>query len=98
MTPVSDVFEDIKNYIDITWELTFEEQRKLEGIISRGMAYLDNAADVSLDYSEESQAKALLMDYVRYIRSNAFDEFQVNYLSELLNLQMQTEVPDDTEP
>lgn len=82
---------DVKNYLDITWE---DEQTnsKLTGIIKRGINYIDSAAGAVQDYSKEEKAKELLLDYCRYVRSNALSEFQNNYLSELLTLQIKQEV------
>lgn len=79
------LFAEVKNYLDITWE---DEQidLKLTGILKRGMCYLERKAGATLDFEEEGQAKALLLDYVRYARANALDEFETNYLHELLDL------------
>lgn len=88
------LFDDVKSYLDMTWTLTAEETAKLTGIIERGIAYIDRAAGAAQDYTQEAQARALLLDYVRYVRSNAFDEFQDNYLPELLSLQIYQEVAD----
>lgn len=81
----------VKNYLDITWT-DADGDTKLTGIISRGMKYLDSVAGEELDYTVEDKPRELLMDYCRYVRSNALDEFQTNYLPELLTLQMQKEV------
>jgi hypothetical protein len=56
------------------------------------MKYLDAVAGEPLDYSAEDKPRELLMDYCRYVRSNALHEFQSNYLPELLSLQNQKEV------
>ena len=85
-----------KNYLDITWE-DADTDTKLTGILERGIAYLNRIAGVEQDYMVEGDAKALLFDYARYVRSNALDEFLTNYLPELLALQMYAEVPNDTE-
>ena len=79
---------DVKNYLDITWD-DADTDKKLAGIIARGMSYLSRAAGAALDYTEEDAPRALLMDYCRYARSGALDEFQANYLAELLALQIQ---------
>lgn len=89
MTP--ELLQAVKNYLDITWVDT-ELDTKLSGIISRGMKYLDNVAGDELDYNEEDKPRELLFDYCRYVRSNALSEFQANYLSELLTLQIQKEI------
>ncbi len=81
----------VKNYLDITWTDT-DLDTKLTGIIARGMKYLDGVAGVELDYTVEDKPRELLMDYCRYVRSNALDEYMTNYLPELLTLQMQKEV------
>lgn len=91
------LLEAVKNYLDMTWTLTAEETAKLTGIIERGISRIDRYAGAPQDYTKEGDAKALLLDYARYVRSNALDEFEGNYLHELLSLQMYAEVPDDTQ-
>lgn len=81
----------VKNYLDITWDDP-DGDTKLSGIIARGMRYLNKAAGAELDYTIEDKPRELLMDYCRYVRSNALDEFQRNYLHELLSLQIETAV------
>lgn len=78
---------DIRLYLAITWEDP-EGDKNLSGIISRGIAYLDNLAQRELDYLQEDTPRALLMDYCRYVRSAALDDFWRNYRSELVALQM----------
>lgn len=85
------LLEAVRNYLDITWS-DADGDEKLIGIIHRGVAYLDSVAGETLDYTVEDKPRELLMDYCRYVRSNALDEFQANYLSELLTLQNQKEV------
>jgi len=85
------LLEAIRNYLDITWD-DVGGDLKLTGIISRGMKYLDSVAGTELDYTIEDKPRELLMDYCRYVRSNALSEFQANYLPELLSLQIRQEV------
>lgn len=85
------LLSDVKNYLDITWE-DETTNKKIEGIIQRGMKYLDNVAGTVLNYEIEDKPKELLLDYCRYVRSNALSEFQNNYLHELLTLQIIQEV------
>jgi hypothetical protein len=86
----------VRNYLDITW-IDANGDTKLSGIISRGMKYLDSVAGANLDYTAEDKPRELLLDYCRYVRSNALDEFQTNYLPELLTLQISQEVKDYAE-
>lgn len=89
------LLEDVRNYLDITWDDP-EGDKKLSGIIERGKKYLDGLAGAALDYDAEDTPKALLLDYVRYVRSDALDEFQGNYLHDLLALRICKEAADDT--
>lgn len=88
------LLDSVKNYLDITWADDAGDE-KLSGIISRGIKYLDKTAGKALDYTVEDKPRELLFDYCRYVRSKALHEFQDNYLSELLSLQIQTEVADN---
>jgi hypothetical protein len=81
----------VRNYLDITW-IDGAGDLKITGIIERGMKYLDSVAGEELDYTIEDKPKELLLDYVRYVRANALNEFQTNYLHELTFLQIQKEV------
>ncbi len=83
-----------RNYLDITWDDP-EGDKKLSGILMRGKKYLDRVAGYPQDYEQEGAPRALLFDYVRYVRANAFDEFMTNYLHELLALQIDAEVTHD---
>ncbi len=85
------LLSDVKNYLDITWE-DEATNKKMKGIIQRGMKYLDGVAGTKLDYEVEEKPKELLLEYCRYVRSNALPEFQNNYLQELLSLQIMQEV------
>jgi hypothetical protein len=86
------LIESVKNYLDITWVLDDAGDEKLSGIIARGMRYLNKTAGIELDYTTEDKPRELLLDYCRYVRSNALEEFQQNYLAELLSLQNEYEV------
>jgi len=81
----------VRNYLDITWEDPAGDE-KLSGIIARGIKYINSVAGAELDYTVEDKPRELLFDYCRYVRSNALDEFQNNYLPELLSLQISQEV------
>ena len=82
---------DVRNYLDITWDDAAGDE-KLTGIIARGIKYIDGIAGAAMDYTLEDKPKELLLDYCRYARSNVLNEFQINYLHELLSLQISEEV------
>lgn len=85
------LLEAVKNYLDITWEDDAGDE-KLSGIIARGIKYINLVAGAELDYIDEDKPRELLFDYCRYVRSNALNEFAINYQHELLSLQIQQEV------
>lgn len=85
------LLNDIKNYLDITWEDEAGDA-KLSGIIERGIKYIDGVAGQEMDYTIEDKPMELLFDYCRYARSHALDVFQINYLHELNTLQIVQEV------
>lgn len=89
MTP--ELLYDIRNYLDITWEDS-DTDTKITGIINRGMAYLNKRTGADLDFAEEADARALLFDYCRYAWSNALEDFKVNFLSEIIDLQLNESV------
>ena len=84
---------DARNYLDITWD-DEDTDKKLTGILRRGMSYLDGKAGAELDYLEEGQPRALLFDYARYARAGALDEFEGNYLHDLLALHLKYRVKE----
>jgi hypothetical protein len=88
---LADLLGDVRIYLDITWD-DLAGDTKLSGIIARGMAYLNKTAGNALDYSVEDTPRQLLFDYVRYVRSNAFEDFEINFTGELLSLQNREEV------
>lgn len=88
---VATLLDDLKNYLDITWEDS-QTDLKLGGMIERGKKYLNKVAGKELDFDVEDKPKELLFDYCRYVRSNALEMFQQNYLHELLSLQNESEV------
>lgn len=94
---VSALLQEIRNDLDITWEDPLTDE-KLTGIIKRGISFLvDRTGAAETDFTENSRAKALLFDYVRYDRSAALNEFYENYASELNSLMIANEVDNAAE-
>ena len=81
------LLEAVRNYLDITW-VDEATDKKLTGITERGIKYIDSIAGSTMDYTVEDKPRELLLDYCRYARSNALNEFQSNYRHELLTLQI----------
>lgn len=87
------LLDDVKNYLDITWEDEATD-RKISGLIAAGMAYLDDKAGEAVDYTRDGYGRSLLMDYVRYARDGAVDVFENNYRHLLMAMQNDRRVRD----
>lgn len=81
------MINDVKNYLDITWSMSEDETDKLRGMISRGMSYLTGKIG-QCDFENETQERALLMDYCMYARAGQLNEFIQNYRQEIVSLQI----------
>ena len=86
-----ELFQAARNYNDITWEDP-DGDRKLKGILQRGMTRLDKIAGEKLTYEEGTDGRELLLDYSRYARSGTLPDFEDDFSSELLELHMDQEV------
>lgn len=85
------LLEDVKNQLDVTWS-DEPTDKKYAGYIAQGMAYLDKKLGEAADYTADGDARALLMEYVRYARDHALDVFENNYRSMILGVQNDLEV------
>lgn len=86
-----ELLEEVKNYLDITWQTTSEEDKKLLGMIERGKAALSGKLGLC-DFEKETQEKTLLFNHVMYERSGALDEFWKNYRGEIISLRLRKRV------
>lgn len=85
------LLEDVKGYLDISWELSDGEVKKLTGMIARGMKTLEEKIG-NCDFSQETQEKALLLNYVMYDRAGSLADFWGNYKGEIISLRMRNKV------
>ena len=86
--------DTVKNYLDVTWTGTATDA-KLAGILSRAESTLSSYAGVELDFTDETTPEAqLLLDLCRYIWWERFEEFKINYQSELLMLRANAAAAD----
>ena len=83
----NELLQEVKNYLDITWEDP-QGDKKLMGIISMGMAYLQRLTLRALTYEEGTTERALLFNYCRYERSGARDDFGNNYRTDIITFTM----------
>jgi len=86
-----ELLEDVKNYLNITWDDDATD-RKISGILASGMMYLNSKAGAEMDYIADGAARTLLFEYARYMRDDALDVFENNYLSLLLAMRHERQV------
>lgn len=83
------MLQEVKSYLKITWN---DEDNYLQGIIIRGIEYLQDLTGTALDFGVDGQPKSLLLDYCRYSYNNAIEYFEENFQSEILRLQLKEAV------
>lgn len=79
------MLEELKRYLKITWE---DEDDALTEFLQAGQAYLRSITGQDINFEEDAQARALLMDYARYRYHNVIEEYEGSFASLLLNLQI----------
>lgn len=80
------LLEDVKSYLDITWNDEATDQ-KIGNLIASGAAYLDGKCGGEADYIADGMPRTLLFEWVRYARDAALDVFENNYASMILAMQ-----------
>lgn len=78
------LLEDVKDYLKITWE---HEDVMIQGIIDRGIDYLQDLTATEMNFDKEGQPKALLLDYCRYSYNNAIEYYEENFQRQIVRLQ-----------
>lgn len=84
------LLDDVKDYLNITWQ-DKKTDNKITGYINRGVVRLQQIAGAPLNFAEEGQPRALLLDYCRYANSQALEVFEKNFIGELLDLNLSTQ-------
>lgn len=78
------LLEIVKDYLRITWD---EEDVAISDMIERCISYfLSRGIDVN--FAEHTVAQQLLLDRCRYVRNYKAEEFEDNFMSDILNLQL----------
>ncbi len=87
ITNKDELLEQILNELDHTFhDEAFE--KKINGIIKRGKAYLNDKFGSEINFAEDGIAMELLVSYCRYGRSNAIEQFRHDFQTELTALAL----------
>ena len=84
------ILEEVKNYLDRTWN---DEDEKLLGMIRRGMAAISGKVG-ECDFLGETQEKALLFQLIMYENSGELAQFWINYREDIISLQIDKKVDE----
>lgn len=87
---ISGLLQDARNNLDITFEDS-EGDKKLTGILKRGITKLNKIAGESMSYAEESEERGLLFHFCRYERNGDGELFDLNYRPALVALKLEKE-------
>lgn len=79
--------DDVKRELNITWDDKGTNE-KLEKILIRAENTLTRAAGREIDFDKDLFAQQILFDCCRYIFSDAFKQFKIDYEQELLELRL----------
>ncbi|UFU00365.1 hypothetical protein KO561_05310 [Radiobacillus kanasensis] len=88
---LNELREELKGYLKITWN---EEDDDLLKYVKDGIDYLDETAGIGIDYTVDSKARRLLMDYGRYVYNHSLELFEVNFERELFKLSLREGIKD----
>lgn len=82
--------QDLKDKLNITW--TEEEtERRLERILEDAEITLNFKLGAKIDYSKGME-RNIFLNYCMYAWNNCLNEFDENYLNEILQLRQKYEV------
>lgn len=87
---------ELKAYVGITWNDDVTNY-KFQNIVASSMVYLQEKLGEDTDFNEQTTARELLFERVRYAWASALDVFENNYLSLILAMQNEKKVRDYVE-
>ena len=82
---------ELKAYVGITWNDDVTNY-KFQNIVASSMVYLQEKLGEDTDFNEQTTARELLFERVRYAWASALDVFENNYLSLILAMQNEKKV------
>lgn len=90
MFRIKNLLQDLKDKLNITW--TEEEtERRLERILEDAEITLNFKLGAKIDYSKGME-RNIFLNYCMYAWNNCLNEFDENYLNEILQLRQKYEV------
>lgn len=84
------LLQDLKDKLNITWNED-ETERRLKRILEDAAITLDFKLGAKIDYTKGME-RNLLLNYCMYAYNNCTNEFDENYLNEIMQLRQKYEV------
>ncbi len=85
------LLEDILNDLDITFDDS-ATKKKIREYMRQGRARLEELKGSTIDFAEENTARTLLFSFCRYGRSNAIEQFEHDFSSQLTSFALHAAV------
>lgn len=90
---MTDILEEVKQELYITWKDENTDTRLINQI-KRAEYKINDYAGTQLDYSKDLEARDLLVNLVRYMWNNVTDQFESNYMSDIVMLRAKYQVAE----
>ena len=87
------LFKMLKNELNITWD-DEETELRLSRIVLNATKVMDRKLGATIDYSLPGQEQELFIAYCMYVYNNVANEFDENYLNEIMQIRILHEVED----
>ena len=85
------LLEDILNALDITFD-DDATKKKIWDIMQQGRARLEQLKGGTIDFAAEQTARTLLFSFCRYGRSNAIEQFEHDFSSQIVSFALEAAV------
>lgn len=82
--------DDVKRELNITWSDP-ETDANVHAKWKRAEKMIERAAGRKIDFATDAYAQQILFDCCRYLQSDAFAQFKIDYAEELLSLRLEAE-------
>ena len=85
------LLEDVLNALDVTFD-DAATKKKIRDIMQQGQARLEQIKGGVIDFEKEKTARTLLFAFCRYGRSNAIEQFEHDFSSQIVSFALEAAV------
>lgn len=88
---MGDLYETLRNELNITWD-DEETESRLTRIITNAVVTMNRKIGSDIDYSIAGPEQELFLAYCVYVYNNCANQFDENYLNEIMQIRSIYEV------